>query len=288
MNDDLPSATPSAGAVQLPKIDASRLTFFMVGCPRCGTTWTRAALREHPQVFVAGDRQLHYFDEQYANGPDWYLGHYAGVGAQHRAVGEVATDYSLPHAIARLAADFPHVKLVMGVRHPIERAYSFYESRAPHATWPSFAAALDDEPELLQRGRYIEEIEDIYRFFPRERLLIEFFDDLKADEVTYIRTLFQYLDVDDTFRPGVIGNPLRAAMFPELRRQLKRMGLTPAVNLVNRSWMGDVIRRRLRRSSLPRKSPIEPALRRKLVDYYRPLNARLAKLTGRDLAHWDH
>lgn len=265
---------------------ASRLTFFMVGAPRCGTTWTHAALHEHPEIFVPAKKQIHFFDENYERGLPWYLEHYADVEACHLAVGEVSTDYSLPHAISRLARHFPNVKLVMGVRHPVERAYSFYQSRAPHTSWRSFAEAIDSEPETLQRGRYIEEIEEILKYFQRDRLLIQFFDDLRSGESGYIRRILRHLDVDAAFRPSVIGNPLRAAMFPEWRRRLKRMGLTPVVNLVNRSWMGDAIRRRHRTAS-PRYNPIEPKLRQKLVDYYRPLNLGLARLTGRDLAHWD-
>jgi hypothetical protein len=264
-----------------------RPNFFMVGCPRCGTTWTNAALLEHPQVFVPEKKQIHFFDENYSNGLEWYLTHFNQAEPIHAAIGEVSTDYSLPHAMQRLANDFPDAKLMMAVRNPIDRAYSFYQSRAPHMEWSSFEEAMEVEPELLLRGRYIEEIECALRFYPRERFKILFYDDLKADDRKYLQSILRYLNVDETFESKYYGNPLRAAMFPRLRRTLKRAGLTPLVNAVNRSPIGDALRRRLRHSRKQRTESVAPKTLKFLRAYYQDLNRQLAQFSGRDLTHWE-
>jgi hypothetical protein len=261
--------------------------FFMVGCPRCGTTWTNAALAEHPQVFVPIQKQIHFFDENYSRGLDWYLEHFDAAGPSHLAVGEVSTGYCLPQAIPRLAKHFPQAKLMMAVRNPIDRAYSFFQSRAPHMGWKTFEDAMESDPRLLLRGRYIEEIEGVLQLYPRERFRIFFFDDLQANERQYLQSILSYLGVDETFESKLYGNPLRAAMFPRLRRRLKQVGLTPLVNLVNKSPIGDAIRRGLRKSRRQRTAAISPKTRAHLLDYYKDVNRQLAAFTGRDLSHWD-
>ena len=106
------------------------VNFFMVGCPRCGTTWVHAALKDHPQIYLPPQKQTYFFDVNYDEGLDWYLANYEGVTDSHKAVGEIATGYSLPHALPRLAEHFPHDKIMLAMRNPSERAYSFYQSRA--------------------------------------------------------------------------------------------------------------------------------------------------------------
>ena len=75
------------------------ITFLMVGCQRCGTTWVDAALREHPEIYLPQQKQSYFFDRNYDRGMDWYLRNFEGVNTEHKAVGEVATGYSLPGAV---------------------------------------------------------------------------------------------------------------------------------------------------------------------------------------------
>ena len=87
--------------------------FIVAGVQRCGTTWLDTALRGHPEIFLPATKQSYFFDRTYERGIDWYWTRFDGAGPQHRAVGEVATGYSLPHAVPRLARHLPDIRLVM-------------------------------------------------------------------------------------------------------------------------------------------------------------------------------
>lgn len=275
--------------IQLRQATKEDITFLMVGCQRCGSTWLYEALKEHPEIYLPKAKQTHYFDESHENGMDWYLAHFEELGANHKAIGEVATSYCLPDVIPRVAGDLPDVKIIMAMRNPVERAYSFYRSRAPHEDWKNFQDALDKDPEIISRGQYIDQIEVLLKSFDQNQILFLFYDDLKTDERSYLRQVYTFLGVNPTFQPKVIGNPLRAAMFPRLRRFLLEMGLTPVVNLVNKSWVGDGIRRTLKKKKGRNRAPerIPEKIRQELSLHFAPFNNRLAEYLQRDLGSWD-
>lgn len=271
------------------KASVGDITFLMVGCQRCGSTWLYEALKEHPEIYLPDAKQTHFFDESYENGLSWYLDHFDGIEPGHKAVGEVATSYCLPDAIPLVAREFPDIKIIMAMRNPVERANSFYRSRAPHEDWKNINDALNKDTEIISRGQYIDQVELLLKYYGRDQLLFLFYDDLKEDERSYLRKVYRFLGVDTDFKPGIIGNPVRAAMFPSLRRILRKMGLTPLVNLVNKSWVGDVIRRVLkdRRKNAKSTSRMPLEIRQRLHRHFHPYNERLAQCIGRDLSEWE-
>lgn len=270
------------------KATAQDITFLMVGCQRCGSTWLYEALKEHPEIFLPAEKQTHFFDESYGNGMAWYLDHFDGIRTSHKAVGEVATSYCLPDVIPRVAAELPDIKIIMAMRNPVERANSFYRSRAPHENWKNLDDALQKDPGIISRGQYIDQIELLLSFYNPENMLLLFYDDLQKDERSYLSKVYSFLGVDPTFEPGVIGNPVRAAMFPRLRRILRRMRLTPLVNLVNKSRAGDIIRRLLKKKRKSQKTPqkIPADASKRLQTHFGPYNERLAGFCKRDLSDW--
>nr|MDJ0955128.1 sulfotransferase [Acidimicrobiia bacterium] len=57
----------------------ARLADFLVaGAMRSGTTSLYRYLGAHPAVFMA-PKELGYFTERYASGPEWYGGQFAGA-----------------------------------------------------------------------------------------------------------------------------------------------------------------------------------------------------------------
>lgn len=177
----------------------------------------------------------------------------------------------------------------MAMRNPVERAYSFYRSRAPHEHWKDIKDAIGKDGAIISRGQYIEQVDLLLRSFDRDNILFLFYDDLKADERSYLKQVFTFLGVDPSFEPTVLGNPVRAAMFPGLRRRLARMGLTPLVNRVNRSWVGDLIRRALMKWRKTAKTPprIPSDALGDLQTHFHPYNEQLSKSLGRNLDSWN-
>lgn len=289
LTQDKSEPEKGVGQGSLRQATVTDITFLMVGCQRCGSTWLYEALKEHPEIYLPAAKQTHYFDESHKNGMDWYLSHFNGLESGHKAVGEVATSYCLPEVIPRVAGDLPGIKIIMAMRNPIERAHSFFRSRAPHENWKNFQDALEKNPEIIGRGQYIDQIELLLDVYDRDQVLFLFYDDLKDNERSYLRQVYSFLGVNPEFEPSVIGNPVRAAMFPRLRRVLRKMGLTPLVDLVNKSWAGDVLRRalKMKRKNHKPKQNMPADVRKRLLSHFHPYNERLAKFSGRDLSKWD-
>ncbi len=263
------------------------LTFLMAGCQRCGSTWVDKALRGHPEIFLPERKQTYFFDETYHKGIDWYLDQFTAVRPEHKAVGEISTGYCLPHAVPRMAAHFPDIRVMMAVRNPAERAYSYFQSRSVHHGWPDFETAVAAEPAILERGRYIEQIEALLEHYPRDRLLLLFYDDLKRDDGAYLRSILEFLGVDPDYRSPRLGQVVQTAAFPKLRRRMRRLGLEPVMDRVSASPAGDWLRRRIKKAGGSRYRVMPADLRARLVDYYAPYNERLAAFAGRDLSHWN-
>jgi sulfotransferase family protein len=138
-------------------------SFLICGGQRCGTTSLYRALAAHPAVIKAVlHKGVHYFDVGYARGPRWYRGHFptyrqaARVERQHGVPAQTfeSSPYYMyhPHAVARIAADLPDVRLLVLVRDPVERAYSqhAHEVARGYESEVDFARALALEPVRLR------------------------------------------------------------------------------------------------------------------------------------------
>ena len=262
------------------------ITFFMVGCQRCGTSWTDAALREHPQVFLPQKKQSYFFDRNYDKGIEWYLENFTQVTEQDVAVGEIATGYCLPHAIPLMARHFPDVKLIMVMRNPIDRAYSNFQIRQTEEGWKSFEHAIEGDSDLLTRGQYIDQIDELLNHYKKEQLLCMLYDDLHVDDRRYLRTILEFIGVESEVDSKLFGQRKNAAMFTGTRKQLHRLGLKPIVNLVSNSPVGDWIRKN-RKTKGRAYRPMELEVKEKLISHFRPFNDRLAEFLQRDLSHWN-
>jgi len=138
-------------------------SFLICGGQRCGTTSLYRALAAHPAVLKAVlHKGVHYFDVGYHRGMRWYRAHFPTQRAADRVrerTGVPAQTFESspyymyhPHAVERIAADLPGVRLVVLVRDPVERAYSHHAHEVARGfeSEPDFARALALEPARLR------------------------------------------------------------------------------------------------------------------------------------------
>jgi len=259
-------------------------TFMMVGCQRCGTTWTDAALRNHPEIYLPNQKQSYFFDRNYDKGIEWYLGRFQDA-KEGELVGEIATGYCLIDAVPLMHKHFPEIKLMMVMRNPIDRAYSNYQARKVEQGWTSFADALEREPDLLTRGEYIDQIECLLRHYDSEQILFLLYDDLYQDDRAYLMSILEFLGVNASIESNLYGQRKNAAMFPRLRKVLHCCGLKPVVNWISRSSIGDAIRRQRKRKGKSY-SMMDMETMSILNAHFKPFNERLADFLNRDLSQW--
>src|SRR5919106_2306555 len=100
--------------------------FFIAGTMRSGTTSLTRYFDDHPQVYLAPTKEIHFFDLKYERGLDWYGTHFSGANGAP-AVGEATPSYVyLRDAVDRMAATVPDARIVVTLRNPVDRAYSHF------------------------------------------------------------------------------------------------------------------------------------------------------------------
>jgi sulfotransferase family protein len=267
---------------------AGRLpTFVIVGAMKSGTTSIRAYLDAHPEAF--SPPETHYFTRNYDKGIDWYRERFAEA-AGARVVGDKTPNYMYSDAaVERMAAMIPDANLIVILRNPIDRAYSHYwHHRRVEIETRSFEEAIESElagtiPEegqaYLDYGRYLRHLERLYRFYPKEKVLVLLFEDLEARPAETFAETCRFLGIDDTVIPSIVGqrtNTFRTYRGRRLYKALFRRKMWRLVRLVNRFVV--------REASYP---PMSPVIRARLHDVFAEDNLALARSLGRDLSIWD-
>lgn len=269
--------------------------FLGIGAQRCGTTWLDSALRGHPQVYLPGRRkEVHYFDQYYDRGPDWYQRFFpaAEIGPARKAIGEITPYYLYSaDAAARIAADFPRMRLIAFLRSPVDRAYSAYGLAIAKGVRvrDGFRAFLDSNPEVILRGQYHDQIQRYFMRFSRSQIKILLFEEVMAGKEQALSSVTAFLglepapsaDISSRFgesrQPGF---PRARALATRAGRFLRRWDLDWVINAaksigVERAF-GD-------RGRLP---PLAAEDRLELQKVYEPEIARLEVLLDRDLSVW--
>lgn len=183
-----------------------RMPYFIgIGAPRCGTTWIAKCIQSHPELYIPeGYKELHFFDgEHYDRGLDWYESFFSNAKS-HQKVGEFTPRYLREEMAPELIyKHYPHVKLLVCLRNPIDRAFSHYRYlRKFSDISPSFYKALfDDRYRILASGLFGEQLERYLHYFPKEQMLILYHDDFSRVQDKVIKELYTFLNVDSMFTP---------------------------------------------------------------------------------------
>ena len=181
--------------------------FLIIGAQKSGTTTLYTYLNQHPAVAQAFTQEVHYFDLNFHRGLSWYRAHfptYLHARGIRRALGAnlltgEASAYYLfhPRVCERVWATIPHVRLIIVLRDPVERAWAQYlQNRATKLEDLAFEDAIDREEErlagerrrliedesatsfsyrehsYLSRGIYVDQIRPWMELFPREQIHI--------------------------------------------------------------------------------------------------------------------
>lgn len=189
-----------------------RVDFIVAGVQKAGTTALHDFLAQHPQVALLRDQALHFFDKEEhfaAAAPDYGILHGNFKAPwRWRAAGEVTADYLYyPRALNRIAQYNPEMKLVISLRNPTERAFSQWNMRRDKGQEPlEFLDALKRDQEIgvwqrprgngyIARSLYSPQLETVFDLFPRERVLVLKYEELRSDPAPLVDRLFDFIGV---------------------------------------------------------------------------------------------
>jgi hypothetical protein len=238
--------------------------FLIIGAQRAGTTSLYNYLARHPKVAPAATNEVHYFTLFYDRGDDWYESNFPrSRGWRKRITGE-ATPYYLfhPDAPERARRLVPDATLIALLRDPVARAFSHYrhERRLGEESL-TFDDAIAREAERLSGDPFVDGSHQHFSYVARGR----YAEQIRNWWSHYPRERLLILRAEDLFKDP---QTVYAAV-------LGSLGL-PAHRL--RSY--EVFNAGAELDEMPAET------KRYLYDYFRPHNAELYELIGRDMG-WD-
>jgi hypothetical protein len=275
--------------------------FIGIGAQRSGTSWIYACLYEHPQICMP-QKEINFFSRarNWSRGIEWYERRFGECPASTIA-GEFSTSYLTdPEAPARIRDRYPDVRLVVSLRHPVDRAYSSYLNDIVAGVVPAatgFRRALDSHPEYVDGGRYARHLRRYLELFARDQILISFFEDARREPLAAIREIYRFLGADPAFRPAMLDRQVgvgRVPRFQSMERALidasaavrSRRALRPLWWTAKRMGAGDRLRALNTRRRAQQPNGLRVDEREALAQELEPDTRALEQLLQTELPTW--
>ena len=196
-----------------------RVEIVIGGVQKAGTTSLFRYLQAHPDLLPPlRAKELHFFDDEALDWsePNYELFHaaFGDAGANRKAYEATPIYLFWPPSLQRIRAYNPGMKLIFLFRDPIERAWSNWkmEINRQRETLPFHVAIRGGRKRLqdcgpldrpwrlfsyVERGLYLDQVNNALRLFPRDQLLFLRSNDLKNDHGNTLRTVAQFLGIDE-------------------------------------------------------------------------------------------
>jgi len=253
--------------------------FLIIGAAKCGTSSLYDYLMQHPCVGKSLTKQIHFFDRYPDRGLSWYKVcfpfkwqkfYVEKILRKHFSTGESTPHYMTHPLAAKRAYDMlPNAKIIVMLRNPIDRAYSHYQMLFDYKQEVlSFEEAIEIEKERIA-GEYekmLQNVDNTGKNFPHRAYLTsgKYAKQIEEWQKYYPKEQFFIIKSEDfNNNPSKIYNQV-----------LKFLELPP-----HDLKIYEKIRKR-------NYQKMNPDTRKKLVDYFKPLNQRLYKLLEMEF-DWD-
>lgn len=268
----------------------NNIDFVIIGAAKSATTWLQSQLQSDPAVYMP-DPELHYFSREYSRGKDWYLSQFSDDGLG-KTVGEKSNSYLYePEAAVRLHRDLPHVKLIVQLRNPVERAYSNYcmlfrRGEAGSDIGNYIDPSLGENMRFLGGGNFASHLQSYIDLFGREALLILFYEGVSNDPEAQISRARAHLGLPP--RPLAsdgqrkVKDKTAPIVPPGLSKRLAWM--KPIARPLRGTPTFQAVRELIARET--RYPPLTDELRKRLNDYYGPSIEALEQMSGQSLSCW--
>lgn len=189
---------------------------YVVGAQKCGTTSLFDWIAQHPNVYgnrAAKDIPFFAMDSVYSKGVQ-HLANFSLTAPDDSLVlgGEVSAMF-LRSAVVRLHATIPNAKLIVAIRNPVDRAYSAWHFAVERGVEDrTFEQSIEDEirgipyevnvvnlayKDYLARGKYADQLEYIFQYFPREQVHVIIFEEMRNDPATVVSDVCDFLRIKE-------------------------------------------------------------------------------------------
>lgn len=261
--------------------------FVGIGAQRAATTWMYACLKEHPEVFVSEQKELHFFDEHFQKGLAWYETQFKDSTGR-KAIGEITPNYlDSVVAIPRMAEIIPEARLIVILREPIQRAFSAYKLLYDkHYQGMSFVEVCKKSGHIIHLGLYASQMERVYKHYKKDQVKVFLYDDIQHNTLRMLSELFCFLHIDDKFKPKSIDQIYNSVAFPKAQSFFKKARLNWLTDLVGATAAGRWIKRQVVSKGHLSAEGQDTQFMQSLKELFHDDIISLQKIIDRDLSHW--
>ena len=190
------------------------IEFIIIGAQKGGTTSLSLNISKHPDIYINKNEdpriaEPHFFDINWYKGVEFYK---KKINYSKKMVGEKTPDLMyLPHTFRMIQSINPYDKLIIILRNPIHRAYSAWKLNVKYfGEKRTFNEAIENEliyklgevktffnsvTHYLQRGLYYQQIKELYKWFPKQNILILLSEDVKNNMESEYNRVYQFLNL---------------------------------------------------------------------------------------------
>jgi hypothetical protein len=285
--------------------------FFIVGAPKSGTTALWSYLRQHPEIFMPGRKEPHFFcsdivSSQFVRDRGTYLGLFAEAHDQKR-VGEASVLYLYSQTAATAIKQFcDDARIIVMLRNPIEMMYALHSQLlfSSQENITDFKDALNAEAErknglripvtnttpakLFYRSiaRYSEQLQRYFDQFDRDKIRVIVYDEFNRDAAGVYAGTLRFLGVDSGFEPVFrrinANKRTRSQTLDKISRKLKSSRGEKFYR--SRSVLYNLIRSL--NTQQAERPPMDPDLKKTLTSEFAPEVEKLSNLIGCNLDSW--
>lgn len=203
--------------------------FYIIGAAKCGTTSLYQYLIRHPSVNPGIGKELHYFEELYYRGENWYRACFpfklqklfSKLNHNEIMISGDSTPRYIDHPLVpdRINKLTPNAKFIVMLRNPVDRAFSHYNMNIKHKYEKlSFEDAIESEPDrikgeleemkktgkvshkyylyaYLDRGIYVKRIKEWMKIFPKKNFLIIRSEDFFENPSIHYKQALEFLNL---------------------------------------------------------------------------------------------
>ena len=291
-----------------------QLDFIGIGAAKSATYWIFQCLRSHPEICFSSRKELHFFDTpyNYNKGFKYYYSFFTHC-PKNKIKGEFTPGYlSSPKAPNLIYASFPNVKIIACLRNPIEKIFSHYRSQIQKnrrfGIYKTFEDAIRRNRDLREQGFYYKQLKRYYDIFPKENILITFYNDLKKNPRGFIKKIFLFLQVKNIdFIPPILNKKFNPTKNYKMKHKIPFINLflykikdkikreSSLENFIKKITFNKPLEKILvfnkSRGLYTKKGaiytpPIKESTRKYLNRIYREDIEKLEKLLNKNLNHW--
>ena len=181
-----------------------------IGVQKSSTTNIRHFIRKHPDIYTP-PYEGHFYTYKWSNGLEHY-DNYFTEGNFKKIIADCSPDYIYSYeAHQRMFEILPEAKILITLRNPTDRFFShYYMNKRKNIENREIETIISDylvnddlnyqkfsklQYHYIERGFYINQINNLLKYFPKDKILILILDDLCLNPKKELDKLSNFLDI---------------------------------------------------------------------------------------------